>query len=89
MQAWLEKTQPQVTAQKALDKAISYLARNWIKLVRYTGVGYVPIDNNAVERAIMPFFVGRKNWLFCVQANSTARPVYCKRSINPTFKLTT
>jgi hypothetical protein len=60
----LQKTQPQVTEQNALGKAISYLASNWIKLVRYTEAGYLPIDNNAAERAIRPFVIGRKNWLF-------------------------
>jgi len=32
LQTWLEKTQPQVTAQNALGKAISYLASNWIRV---------------------------------------------------------
>ena len=27
--------------------------------------GIVSIDNNVAERAIKPFAVGRKNWLFC------------------------
>lgn len=62
--AWLEKNQPQVTAQNALGKAISYLSNNWSKLVRYTEAGYLQIDNNAAERAIRPFVIGRKNWLF-------------------------
>lgn len=64
LHTWLEITQPQVTAQNALGKAISYLASNWSKLVRYTEPGYLPIDNNAAERAIRPFVIGRKNWLF-------------------------
>ncbi|RMN53977.1 Transposase IS66 family protein [Pseudomonas syringae] len=55
LHTWLEKTQPQVTAQNALGKATSYLASNWIKLVRYTEAGYLQIDNNAAERAIRPF----------------------------------
>ncbi|MEE4895064.1 transposase [Pseudomonas alliivorans] len=63
LHTWLEKTRPHVTAQNALGKAISYLANNWIKLVRYTEAGYLPIDNNAAERAIRPFVIGRKNWL--------------------------
>ncbi len=29
LKSWIEKTQPQVTAQNALGKAISYLASNW------------------------------------------------------------
>jgi hypothetical protein len=40
LHAWLEKTQPQVTAQNALDQAISYLVNNWNKLVRYTEASF-------------------------------------------------
>lgn len=64
MKSWIEKTQPQVTAQNALCKAISYLASNWSKLERYVEEGYLPLDNNAAECAIRPFVIGRKNWLF-------------------------
>ena len=34
------------------------------KLVRYTLDGQLSIDNNRAERAIKPFVIGRKNWLF-------------------------
>lgn len=61
---WLEKTQPHVTPQSALGKALGYMANNWSKLVRYVEAGHLPIDNNAAERAIRPFVIGRKNWLF-------------------------
>ncbi|WP_122521494.1 IS66 family transposase [Pseudomonas viridiflava] len=64
LKSWIEKTQPQATAQNALGKAISYLASNWSKLERYVEEGYLPMDNNAAERAIRPFVIGRKNWLF-------------------------
>ncbi|WP_455230384.1 IS66 family transposase [Geopseudomonas aromaticivorans] len=64
LKAWLDKTQPQVTAQNALGKALNYLASNWSRLERYIEAGYLPIDNNAAERAIRPFVIGRKNWLF-------------------------
>lgn len=47
-----------------MGKAISYLASNWSRLERYVEHGYLPIDNNAAERAIRPFVIGRKNWLF-------------------------
>ena len=45
-------------------KAIDYSLSNWTGLVRYLDDGNVPIDNNAVENAIRPLAVGRKNWLF-------------------------
>ena len=69
----MEKTQPQVTSQNALGKAIGYPASNWNKLERYVKEGYLPIDNNAAERAIRPFVIGRKNWLFS-DTHPKARP---------------
>ncbi|MGH8436586.1 MAG: IS66 family transposase [Pseudomonas sp.] len=64
LHSWLEKTQPQVTAQNALGKAVNYLASNWSRLERYVEAGHLPIDNNPAERAIRPFVIGRKAWLF-------------------------
>jgi transposase len=64
LKAWLEKTQPQVTAQNALGKAVNYLASNWSRLERYVEGGHLPIDNNRAENAIRPFVIGRKNWVF-------------------------
>ncbi|MGP4959020.1 IS66 family transposase, partial [Pseudomonas helleri] len=64
LKEWLRKTLPYVTTQNALGKAVTYLANNWEKLERYVEEGYLPIDNNAAERAIRPFVIGRKNWLF-------------------------
>ena len=64
LKGWLDKTHGQVTPQSALGKAIGYLANNWSKLIRYTEAGHLPIDNNPAERAIRPFVIGRKNWLF-------------------------
>jgi transposase len=64
LKSWLEKTLPQVTAQSALGKAVHYLSNNWSRLERYIETGFLPIDNNAAERAIKPFVIGRKAWLF-------------------------
>lgn len=64
LKEWMLKTLPYVTTQNALGKAISYLANNWNKLERYVEEGYLQIDNNAAERAIRPFVIGRKNCLF-------------------------
>ena len=47
-----------------IGQALAYLHNQWDKLVRYLEDGRLQIDNNAVERAIRPFVIGRKNWLF-------------------------
>ncbi|KPW98872.1 hypothetical protein AL049_08245 [Pseudomonas syringae pv. cerasicola] len=49
--------------------AVNYMASNWSRLERYVEAGYLPIDNNAAERAIKPFVIGRKAWLFSDTVN--------------------
>jgi hypothetical protein len=38
--------------------------RQWPKLIRNIDDGNLSIDNNRAERAIKPFVIGRKNWIF-------------------------
>jgi len=64
LKAWLDKSALQVPPKSAVGKAIAYSLRQWPKLMRYTENGYLNIDNNRAERAIKPFVIGRKNWLF-------------------------
>ena len=47
-----------------LAKAINYSLNQWDKLTAYLKDGRIRIDNNDAERAIKPFVIGRKNWLF-------------------------
>ncbi|GFM53538.1 hypothetical protein PSCICE_48050 [Pseudomonas cichorii] len=72
LKSWLDKTQSQVIPQSALGKAVHYLANNWSRLERYVDAGYLPIDNNAAERAIKPFVIGRKAWLFSDTVNGAS-----------------
>jgi hypothetical protein len=47
-----------------LGDALSYLTRQWPKLIRYVDDGRLAIDTNLAENAIRPFALGRRNWLF-------------------------
>jgi len=50
--------------QSALGKALKY-AKNLLPSMRtYLTNGCLEVDNNAAERAVKPFVIGRKNWLF-------------------------
>jgi transposase len=62
--AWLDKSALQVPPKSAVGKAIAYSLGQWSKLERYIEDGNLQIDNNRAERAIKPFVIGRKNWLF-------------------------
>jgi len=61
---WLDARTNQVPPKSLLGKAINYTLNEWPRLIRYTQDGRIKPDNNAVENAIRPFVVGRKNWLF-------------------------
>jgi transposase len=63
-EAWLIKSESQVLAKSKLGEAITYCLNQWGKLNTYTQDGHLNIDNNRAERAIKPFVIGRKNWLF-------------------------
>ena len=47
-----------------LAQAIGYAQNQWDALVRYLEDGRLALSNNAAERALRPFAIGRKNWLF-------------------------
>ncbi|MCA8838288.1 MAG: IS66 family transposase, partial [Proteobacteria bacterium] len=64
LKAWLDKSALQVPPKSAVGKAIAYSLGQWSKLERYIEDGNLQIDNNRAERAIKPFVIGRKNWLF-------------------------
>ena len=64
---WLEKAN--VPPKTALGKAIQYCKNQWTKLSRYIEDGGLNIDNNRAERAVKPFVIGRKNWMFSNTAN--------------------
>ncbi|MBV8047887.1 MAG: IS66 family transposase [Paludibacterium sp.] len=61
---WLISLRPNVAPGSGLAKAIDYLLRRWEAFTRYAHSGDLPIDNNAVENAIRPITLGKKNWLF-------------------------
>jgi transposase len=62
--AWLKQSLPEVPPSTLTGKALTYLANQWPKLIGYLDDGRLEIDNNACERAIRPFVIGRRNWLF-------------------------
>lgn len=61
---WLVQTKPQLVPSSRIRKAVDYTLKEWDRLIRYLEVEFLTPDNNEIERAIRPFVIGRKNWLF-------------------------
>lgn len=74
-----------------IGKAMRYAMERWDKLSAYLQDGNLHIDNNAIENAIRPIALGRKNYLFAGTHEAAARAgmIYsffamCKKqNVNP------
>ncbi len=55
---------PQTPPGLSFGKAIAYTLDNWEQLITYVENPDLTPSNNIAERAIRPFVIGRKNWLF-------------------------
>lgn len=67
--AWIRVHKNDVTRKSATGKAFSYSLEQEPYLREFLKNGNVPMDNNAAERAIRPFCIGKKNWVMCDTVN--------------------
>lgn len=61
---WLDEKAMTTSSQAPIGKAIAYAQNQRKKLIQYLDDGRLEIDNNRSERAVKPFVIGRKNWMF-------------------------
>ena len=62
---YCEKQSSKCLPRSVLGKAISYAFNQKETLMRFLNDPRIELTNNAAERAVKPFVIGRKNWLFC------------------------
>lgn len=61
---YLVSKQPQILPKSPLGQAVNYTLNQWSKLLTHLKDGRLENNNNRSERAIKPFVIGRKGWLF-------------------------
>ena len=61
---YLLRIREEVLPKSVAGQAVSYALNHWNALVRYCEDGDLEIDNNAAERSLRGFAVGRNNWMF-------------------------
>jgi len=64
LREWTIAAKDRVPPTSLTGKALDYLDNQWPKLERVLEDGRLELSTNAVERAIRPFVIGRKAWLF-------------------------
>lgn len=62
--SWLEEQNRCTLPKSKLGEAVKYCLNQWDKLINFMLDGHIAVDNNLAERAIKPFVIGRKNYLF-------------------------
>ncbi len=62
LRSWLNTES--LTAQGNYGSAVGYALKHMDSVMVYLEDARLEIDNNRAERAIKPFVIGRKNWLF-------------------------
>jgi hypothetical protein len=64
LKGWLESELSRVSGKSVIAGAIRYGLKHWDGLVRFVTDGRIEMDTNAVERAMRPVALTRKNALF-------------------------
>jgi transposase len=63
-EAWLREERARLSRSASVAKPIDYLLKRWDGFARFLEDGRICLSNNAAERALRGFALGRKSWLF-------------------------
>ena len=64
LEAWLRDERSRLSRSASVAKPIDYMLRRWDRFARFLDDGRICLTNNAAERALRGFALGRKSWLF-------------------------
>jgi transposase len=64
LEAWLREQRARLSSSSAVAGPIDYMLRRWDRFARFVNDGRICLTNNAAERALRGFALGRKSWLF-------------------------
>jgi transposase len=64
LEAWLRGQRSRLSNSSSVAKPIDYTLKRWDRFARFIEDGRICLTNNAAERALRGFALGRKSWLF-------------------------
>jgi transposase len=64
LEAWLRQQRSRLSHSSSVAEPIDYMLRRWDRFARFIDDGRICLTNNAAERALRGFALGRKSWLF-------------------------
>ena len=64
LQVWLQTERAKLSRSSPVAEAIDYMLKRWDGFTSFLNDGRICLTNNAAERALRGFALGRKSWLF-------------------------
>ena len=64
LESWLRDQRSRLSRSAAVAGPIDYLLKRWPAFTRFLDDGRICLSNNAAERALRGFALGRRSWLF-------------------------
>jgi transposase len=64
LEAWLRQERARMSRSASVVAPTDYVLRRWDRFARFLEDGRICLTNNAAERALRGFALGRKSWLF-------------------------
>ncbi|MGC1560987.1 MAG: IS66 family transposase, partial [Bradyrhizobium sp.] len=64
LEAWLREQRSRLSRSASVAEPIDYMLKRWDRFARFIDDGRICLSNNAAERALRGFALGRKSWLF-------------------------
>src|SRR5579859_3849303 len=64
LEAWLREERARLSRAASVAEPIDYMLKRWHRFARFIDDGRICLTNNAAERALRGFALGRKSWLF-------------------------
>ena len=64
LHAWLQSKRPTLSRSSSVAKPIDYMLKRWSRFAGFLDDGRICLTNNAAERSLRGFALGRKAWLF-------------------------
>jgi transposase len=64
LEAWLRDERSRLSRSASVAQPIDYMLKRWDRFARFIDDGRICLTNNAAERALRGFALGRRSWLF-------------------------
>jgi transposase len=64
LEAWLREERARLSRSASVAEPIDYMLKRWDRFARFIDDGRICLTNNAAQRALRGFALGRKSWLF-------------------------